>query len=231
MTAQPKAAPPRAPLTGWQEPPLLPLITVSSPKQFSAPLGEVAIQTAASRVILDEAARAAPKGVEHMPAPAASLSASVNGAQPRKRGGIPGATQKVPLAEVAPLLESAVKATNSSSREVLLTIGYTSAALFDWRKAAQAPLRAKYALLGLLSTLGVSAPQPAKVERVVERVEVPVEKLVEKLVEVPVEVQVSPFSFDETTALFGALTGFPAGPDMRRTLIGKLATEIARQPG
>lgn len=140
------------------------------------------------------------------------------------RGGAPSATgpkpvtrqhAKVPLAEITPLLDRLAKATDTDYAAVLHTIGYSYGTVNDWAKdgSGLAPLRAKYALLGLLSTLEVPAPAVEMAPPPPERVEVPV----------------SPFTFDEMTALFSQLAiGTPISDGYRKALIGKLAQEIAR---
>lgn len=107
--------------------------------------------------------------------------------------------QIVPWSEVEPLFNQAIQATNSNITQVLAVIGYSSSSVYaNWRDRGQAPVRAKYALLGLLSELRV------KVER-------------------PVEKQ---FTFEELTGLFAALQGWPVPDETRRTLTKKIANAI-----
>jgi hypothetical protein len=68
----------------------------------------------------------------------------------------------VPFEEVEPLVNQALQATNASVSELAATLGYSPSVLVDWRKTGKVPLRAKYALLGLLSELRVKIERPVE---------------------------------------------------------------------
>lgn len=74
-------------------------------------------------------------------------------------------TATVPYSEVEPLLNQLRTATSSSTTQILRTIGYdSSSSAARWQEQNKAPLRVKYALIGMAAELRLKAempPQPA----------------------------------------------------------------------
>ena len=109
-------------------------------------------------------------------------------------------TISVPWSEVAPLIERLRSSLGCSQDEAMKMVGYTGTAVASWSRQGTAPTRVKYALIGALADLGIR--QEATV--------------------------VKQFDHAELTDLFGCVAGFAVPEDRRRSLVAKLAAELAR---
>jgi len=106
--------------------------------------------------------------------------------------------EKIPYAEIEPLLNLVKNSCGSSESQVLMTIGYSNNAATDWRQLGMVPLRVKYGLLGLAAELKLKDTSRQK-----------------------------QFNFDELAAMFAALNGMDVPVERRQKLVKKLAAEMA----
>lgn len=104
--------------------------------------------------------------------------------------------EKIPYAEIEPLLNLAKNPLDTNETEVLNTIGYSNNSAFDWRHHGQAPLRAKYSLLGLPAELKIEKPAPSPMRL---------------------------FNFDELSDLFAGLNGMAVPTNRVNKLRAKIA--------
>lgn len=114
--------------------------------------------------------------------------------------------EKIPYPEIEPLLNLLKNSTGGSEGEVLKAIGYATNSASDWRRSGQAPLHAKYGLLGLAVEMKVEAAMASR------------QKIARQ------------FNHDELTMMFCYLSGvnFIVDEEKRRQLVAKVAAEFAR---
>lgn len=108
----------------------------------------------------------------------------------------------VPFSELATLMGAACQALDCGVSHVLGTIGYASSSstYVKWEAAGEAPLRAKYALLGLLADLNIKAEQ----------------------------MMVRQFSDEELRLMLMLFAGGVVSPERRNEMIRRLAVELTR---
>ncbi len=99
----------------------------------------------------------------------------------------------VPFEEFNDLLQTAMDKFGTKQSALMTSIGYSDSVVSAWRNKGEAPLCAKYSLLGLLSTSDDRQAQ---------------------------------FTFDELTALFTVLQGWPIPADVRKALTRVIARNL-----
>lgn len=113
---------------------------------------------------------------------------------------------KVPFVEIEPMLNLVKNKTGCSESELGKSFGYSGSAITEWRKSGNAPLRAKYCLLGFATELELKAD------------------IIKAATEKPLPRQ---FDKDELSSMFGILIGLDIPAGRRDQLRSKIAKELA----
>ena len=107
--------------------------------------------------------------------------------------------EKIAWSGIEPILNLVKNSSGGQEAEVLRTIGYSGNSANDWRRNGEAPLRAKYSLLGLAAELNLKVEQQ----------------------------KVKQFDTDELGLLLGLVIGLQIPEDRKQKLMKKISAEIA----